>query len=149
VSAFIPDGFEPPTAMATERFLLEPLGPQHNDSDYQAWTSSMEHIRATPGFEDSSWPREMTLGENLADLERHAGEFERREAFTFTVLEPGSARVIGCVYIYPSDQPEHDADVRSWVRATHAELDDPLRRGVAAWLADEWPFRSVHAPGLG
>jgi hypothetical protein len=148
VSGFIPDEFDPPRAMAAERFVLEPLGPQHNDSDYQAWTSSMDHIRATPGFEDSSWPREMTLEENLADLERHAGEFERREAFTFTVLEPSSARVIGCVYIYPSKQPEHDADVRSWVRATHAELDDPLRRGVAAWLADEWPFHSVHAPGL-
>jgi RimJ/RimL family protein N-acetyltransferase len=149
MSAFVPDGFDPPTAMAAERFVLEPLGPQHNDSDYEAWTSSMDHIHATPGFEDATWPREMTPAENLADLGRHAREFEQRGAFTFTVLEPGSNRVIGCVYIYPSDRPECDADVRSWVRATHAELDDPLRRGVAAWLARDWPFRSVHAPGVG
>ena len=65
------------------------------------------------------------------------------------MLEPGSTRVIGCVYIYPSDRPEYDADVRSWVRATHAELDDPLRRGVAAWLARDWPFEACDAPGLG
>jgi RimJ/RimL family protein N-acetyltransferase len=149
VSGFVPDGFDPPTTLVTERFVLEPLGPQHNESDYQAWTSSMDHIRATPGFETSSWPREMTLEENLADLERHAREFEQREGFTFTVLEPGSTRVIGCVYMYPSRRPEYDADVRSWVRATHAELDDPLRRGVSAWIARDWPFGSVHAPGLG
>ena len=148
MSGFVPDGFDPPRAMTTERFVLEPLGSQHNRSDYQAWTSSMDHIRATPGFEDGSWPHEMTLDENLADLERHTREFEQREAFTFTVLEPGSTRVIGYVYIYPSRRPEHDADVRSWVRVTHAELDDPLRRDVSAWLARDWPFRSVHAPGL-
>jgi hypothetical protein len=148
MSEFVPDGFDPPTTLVGERFVLEPLGPQHNESDYQAWTSSMDHIHATPGFEDSSWPREMTLEENLADLERHAREFEQREACTFTVLEPGSTRVIGCVYMYPSDRPECDADLRSWVRATHAELDDLLRRGVSAWLAHDWPFRSVHAPGL-
>jgi hypothetical protein len=149
MSAFVPDGFDPPTAMAGERFVLEPLGSQHNDSDYEAWTSSMDHIHATPGFEDAAWPREMTLEENQADLERHAREFELRDAFTFTVLEPDSSRVIGCVYIYPSDRPECDADVRSWVRATHADLDGPLRRGVAAWLARDWPFQSVFAPGLG
>jgi hypothetical protein len=48
VSGFVPDGFDPPMAMATEQFALEPLGPQHNDSDHEAWTSSMDHIHATP-----------------------------------------------------------------------------------------------------
>jgi len=146
---FVPAGFDPPTGMATERFVLEPLGPQHNDSDHDAWTSSMEHIRATAGFEQSAWPRVMTPAENLSDLEGHRRDFELRRGFTFTVLAPDSGRVIGCVYIYPSDRAEYDADVRSWVRSSHAELDDPLRRSVSAWLAEEWPFRRVHAPGRG
>jgi hypothetical protein len=30
--------------------VLEPLGPEHNEQDYDAWTSSMEHIAETPGF---------------------------------------------------------------------------------------------------
>lgn len=146
--AFVPAEFEPPNGMAGGRFVLEPLGPQHNRSDYEAWTSSVAQIKATPGFEASSWPHEMTADENRGDLERHARDFEQRQGFTFTVLEPGSRIVIGCVYIYPSDQPQHDADVRSWVRATHADLDGPLRRSVAEWLAREWPFRSAHVPGL-
>jgi hypothetical protein len=37
-----------------------------------AWTASMDRIRATPGFPDGSWPREMSLSDNLRDLERHA-----------------------------------------------------------------------------
>ena len=43
----MPEDFEVPRALVTERFRLEPLGPKHNDSDYAAWTSSMVGI--TPG----------------------------------------------------------------------------------------------------
>ncbi len=74
--------------MVEEAFLLEPLGPQHNVADYAAWTSSLDHIRATPGFADRSWPHEMSSDENLADLERHARDFEARTGFTYTVLDP-------------------------------------------------------------
>ena len=148
MTAFVPAEFDPPTELVTERFVLRPLGPQHNEADFEAWTSSMDHIRATPGWPDGRWPHEMTPAENLADLERHQRDFEQRKGFTFTVLDPASGGVIGCVYIYPSTQPEHDADVRSWVRASHAELDRPLRSAVADWLAREWPFQRVDMPGL-
>jgi hypothetical protein len=125
----------------TEVFELEPLGPEHNEQDYDAWTSSMEHIRSSPGFEDWSWPQPMTLDENLRDLEMHARHFAERHGFTYTVLDPPTRVVIGCVYIYPHEQA--DASVRSWVRATHAELDQPLRRVVSEWLHDAWPFEHV------
>src|SRR6476620_1549820 len=112
---FVPDGF-----------LLEPLGPQHNESDYDAWTSSIEHIRATPGYPDGNWPYPMPLEQNRGDLERHQRDFVERRGFTYTVLDPGSLAVIGCVYIYPSKRPLHDAEVLLWVRATHARLDGQL-----------------------
>jgi hypothetical protein len=47
------------------------------------------------------------------------------------------------LYIYPSDDPDYDADVRSWVRASHADLDRVVWRTAADWLAAEWPFRAV------
>ena len=53
---FVPAGFEPPAGLTTDRFVLEPLGPQHNESDLAAWTSSIDHIRATPGYPDGQWP---------------------------------------------------------------------------------------------
>ena len=51
--------------------------------------------------------------------------------------------MIGCVYIYPDKSEQHDARVLSWVRASRAELDAPLRRAVSDWLADAWPFERV------
>lgn len=122
-----------PRELTTERFRLEPLGPKHNDSDYAAWTSSIPHLRQTPGLVGWGWPRdELTLEQNLADLVEHAQDFEERKGFTYTVLDPASGEVIGCVYIYPSG-------IRSWVRADRAELDKPLYEAVSKWLAG-WPL---------
>ena len=71
VAEFVPPDFGVPLGLETSEFLLEPLGPEHNERDYDAWTSSVEHIAATPGYPDGSWPREMTRDENRADLQRH------------------------------------------------------------------------------
>jgi hypothetical protein len=139
---FVPSDFVVPLRLATPQFVLEPLGPQHNDADYEAWSSSMEHIHETPGWEESKWPRPMTLDENRADLERHASDFANRTGFTYTVLSPGGD-VIGCVYIYPSKKESVDAQVLSWVRASDGELDGPLWRAVSGWLNSDWPFESV------
>jgi len=141
--AFVPEDFEPPAGLTTERFRLEPLGPEHNEADHEAWSSSIDHIGNTPGFQDGSWPRPMTLDENRRDLERHARDFATRAGFTYTVLDPATRTVIGCVYIYPDHNGDHDAAVASWVRASHAELDSALRELVSSWLAARWPFQRV------
>ena len=94
----------------------------------------------------------MSLAENLADLEMHERDFENRAGFTYTVLDPESGDVIGCLYIYPlrrvtrtatSEPIAGAASVRSWVRADRAALDEPLWRAVSAWLEAEWPFERI------
>jgi RimJ/RimL family protein N-acetyltransferase len=147
MAEFVPPGFKVPLGLATPAFVLEPLGPQHNEQDYEAWTSSMEHIAETPGFPWGSWPREMTRDRNREDLERHADDFRNRKGFTYTVLDPADRDVIGCVYIYPLRDSDDTAIVQSWVRKSHARLDIPLWRAVSAWLESDWPFTAVqYAP---
>ena len=147
--SFVPDDFVVPLGLLGEGFWLEPLGPRHNEGDYRAWTSSMSHIWATPGFADWTWPREMTLAENLGDLERHAADFAARSGFTYTVRAAGSDEIIGCVYIYPLADGQ-GADVRSWVSAGRASLDVALYEAVLGWLRSAWPFATVrYAPRLG
>lgn len=149
LARFVHADFEPPTSLVTSDFVLERLGPQHNLADHAAWTTSIDHIRATPGFTDGDWPPVdgMSPDQNLADLRRHAADFEARTGFTFTVLDPASRDVIGCVYIYPSRSADHDVTVQSWVSANHAELDVPLADGVAGWLTREWPWSRIEYTG--
>jgi RimJ/RimL family protein N-acetyltransferase len=143
VTAFVPDDFVPPAGLDGPGFRLEPLGPEHNDRDYAAWSGSMAHIEATPGFAGWGWPHSMPLDENLEDLRRHRRDYEERKGFTYTVLEPGTDDVIGCVYIYPLRDGEPGASVRSWVTERRSELDEPLYTAVSTWLASDWPFARV------
>jgi hypothetical protein len=146
---FVPADFDPPTSLVTDRFRLEPLGPQHNESDHAAWMSSIGHIRSTPGYPDGRWPPAdgMTLERNLSDLRRHAEDFARRAGFTFTVLDPADDQVIGCVYLYPTAAEDFEVTVQSWVRADKADLDVPLADAVARWLATDWPWERVDRCG--
>lgn len=144
---FVPSDFPVPRSLETTGLRFEPLGPEHNERDHTAWMSSIDHIQATPGFQspERDWPAEMPLEQNLKDLEMHARHFEERSGFTYSVLD--GDEVIGCVYIYPSDQPGFDADVRSWVTQSRAESDAVVWEAVSAWLDDSWPFsHSQYAP---
>src|SRR5262245_14126740 len=143
---FVPLAFDVPATLADPRFMLEPLGPQHNERDYAAWTTSIDHVRSTPGFPWSGWPHDLTLEANRGDLLQHADDFATRRGFTYTVLDPAHGDVIGCVYIYPlKDGP--GVSVRSWVRADHAHLDVALAEAVAAWLEAAWPFEHIRYAG--
>ncbi|HKG42623.1 MAG TPA: hypothetical protein VKB10_00080 [Gaiellaceae bacterium] len=70
----------------------------------------------------------MTADENRADLQRHADDFGNRAGFTYTVLNPASRDVIGCVYIYrrptattmPVRSPGYGRATRSWTRRSGA-----------------------------
>ena len=101
--------------------------------------SSIDHIRETPGFPNGTWPSAMTLESNLGDLVRHALDFEDRRGFTYSILDGDD--VIGCLYIYPSRTA--DASVRSWVRASRAEMDVVTWQAISTWLETDWPFTTL------
>ncbi len=137
----VPVEFDVPNPPDHARFQFEPLGPEHNAGDLDAWSSSIDHIHATPGFRPLGWPdRAYTLEENLADLEMHRDHHRRRIDFAWTVLDPvNPAVVIGCVYLKPDLSGVANAEASSWVRADRAELDGDLREHLRPWFATMWP----------
>jgi hypothetical protein len=137
--SFVPDDFVVPLSFDGPGFRMEPLGPQHNERDHDAWMSSIDHIWETPDFPDGSWPTAMSPESNLADLVRHAKDFEDRVGFTYSILD--AVEVIGCVYIYPS--PTADAAVSSWVRASRADMDVVTWQAISTWLETDWPFAAI------
>ncbi len=137
----VPPDFDVPTTYQGSGFHLEVLGPIHNERDHQAWMSSIDHIRATPGMDWGSWPAPMSLEANLGDMEMHHREFVDREAFTYSILDGDS--VIGCVYIYPA-KDGRGAHVRSWVTKNRAEMDEVVWRELSHWLETEWPLEGFY-----
>lgn len=137
----MPDDFDVPQTFVAPGFHLEPLGPEHNERDHEAWMSSIDHIRSTPGMEGGKWPLPLTLEQNMDDMKMHADEFKKRTSFTYSILDDDT--IIGCVYIYPDKTDRSDAEVRSWVRADRAEMDKVVWETLNHWLLDSWPFRSI------
>ena len=144
---FVPADFEPPAGLDTPEFRLRPLTPAVVDLDYDALMSSVDLIRAMFG---RNWPtHDFTRAENLADLEEHAEECARREAFAYTVLSPDERTCLGCVYFNPPRGHPVDVRVYLWVRQSASDqgLDPVLFRTVKQWLAEAWPWRTVVFPG--
>lgn len=116
---------------------------------------SSDFIHTLPGFRpgERAWPVPMTLEENLGDMVMHVDDFRNRVGFSWSVLidgpgggadHPDDGDVVGCLYVYPPSDEQlaqgHDAEVRSWVIESHADLDPPFRRWVLGWLTETWPF---------
>jgi len=89
----------------------------------------------------------LTLEQNLVDLGWHEKEFQLRRSFAYTVSAPDESRVLGCVYLYPSEHA--DVEVHLWVRrdAWEAGLDPELEQAVRSWVDERWPFATAVYPG--
>ena len=148
MTAFVPDDFEIPAGLDAAGFILRPLTIHHLVKDFDAVATSTAHLHGLFGPDDD-WPEGVTLEQDLVDLGWHQKEFELRRSFTYTVMTPDESRCLGCVYIYPCTQKNHDAQVFLWAR--QSELADGLEETLAAavkdWLATLWPFRRVAFPG--
>ena len=133
MSKLVPDEFAVPAALETERFRLRMLTVRDVVADFEA-------IRdRAPG---------LTLEQNLIDLGWHQKEFQDRSSFAYTVVDPADdGHVLGCAYIYPTDEPGFDAVAKCWVRREAAGLDRELYEGFRAWIEREWPFGRVTYPG--
>jgi hypothetical protein len=154
---FVPADFAVPGGLMTGEFRLEPLGLQHNTADYAAWTASIGHIRAMPGFAGAGWPHQMSLAENLRDLERHAQDFIARRGFTYTVLGTATGEVIGWVYSYRRAATARTilrrADgmrpsVPGYARTTRRLTRCSTTRSVPGWTATGRSARSSTRHGI-
>ena len=145
---FVADDFAVPAVLETARVRLRQLTIADLDIDFEAVTSSADHLRASFGPENQ-WPVGLTRERDLADLGWHETEFNQRTSFAYTVVSLDESRCLGCVYIYPSLAAGYDAMCFLWVRASAVDegLDAHLFDTVRDWLAETWPFRTVVYPG--
>jgi RimJ/RimL family protein N-acetyltransferase len=154
---FYPADAPVPLELRGEAFLLRPLTAADNPLDYEAVMATQETLRLRG---NGDWPRgDFTLEENLVDLEEHEADFRDRRGFTYTVIEPGGNRCLGCLYIYPlvealrrrgadeeaAQVSDRDAMVWFWVRpdAVANDIDRQLVTALIPWLRNEFAFPRI------
>lgn len=144
---FVPTDFNVPTSYIKDKYCLEVLSAKFAELDFDAVSKSKKRLRNVFG-ESTEWPKEdITLEDNIRDLNRHEQEFLSREAFAYSILTPNIDKCLGCLYIEPSASEEYDCEVYLWVRESEIELDEKLYKDVKDWLKERWPFKNVIFPG--
>jgi hypothetical protein len=143
---FVDPEFEVPATLETDRFRLRMLTVNDVVKDFDAVTTSKEHLHDIWG---PGWPEGLTLEQNLIDLGWHQKEFQRRRSFAYTVVALDESRVLGCVYINPTRKTGYDAVVYLWARQSElaSGMETELSKAVKAWLAAKWPFKNPAFPG--
>lgn len=147
---FVPPEFKVPEVLETDKFRLRMLTIKDVGKDYDAVISSVDHLKGVLGEYDKKWPpKDLTLEEDLIDLGWHQKEFQNRSSFAYTVMNLDESQCLGCVYIFPSNNPDFDAEIYMWVRKSELEkgLDPILFETVKKWIQEKWPFKSVTYPG--
>jgi hypothetical protein len=112
-----------------ERFVLRKLTVNDVVKDFEAINA-----RVAPDGRDDPWT-ETTLEEKLVDLGWHQKEFELRRSFAYTVVAPDESRVLGCVYLYPSEADEVACGFGAR-RGTRDSIRCSRRRCGAGWRRD-------------
>ncbi len=128
----VPRDFVVPTLLETDRFRIRPITIHDLVKDYDAVMTSKEHLRATLPW---GWPPDdLTLEQDLIDLGWHQKEFQLETSFDFAVMSLDERRLLGCVYVDPTENAGYDAEVALWVRADEvgtgleAALEATVRR---------------------
>jgi hypothetical protein len=144
----VPEDFDVPEILETQRMRLRPLTINDAVKDYDAVMTSEERLRTVfnPG---GNWPSGLTLEQDIIELGWHQTEFQLRTSFAYTVVSLDESEVLGCIYIYPTRKTGYDAEITMWVRQSRVEedLDEHLFETVESWIEDFWPLENPAYPG--
>ncbi len=148
-----------PAELRTDELALRPIVVDDAELDYAALMETREYLRL---WRQSTWPEDdFTVEANRVDLidmeERHAAH----RAYSYTVLDPGATRCLGCVYVFPTsatflakstvtavgndEWSDVDAVVFFWVRLPEMEtgMDKRLLAELRTWFAQVWKFEKT------
>jgi len=146
MAKLVPEDFEVSELLKTENFILKKLTVDDVDKDFEAVSSSIDHLKGFFG-PNSKWPEDITKEKDLEDLKWHEEEFEKKSSFAYTVLSLDEKECLGCFYIFPSRKKSFDVDVFYWVRKSRLDLDEEVGKVVRKWVKEKWPFKKVVYPG--
>lgn len=133
-----------PAPLETSRFILEPLAEKHAEVDFSALMSCRARLRTE--LQWGEWPPDdFTVERNRVDLRRHFDEFDRGEAFAYTVLSPDRESCIGCIYLETCAEVD-GARLAFWVVDAAVKIEAEFVAAVLQWLYDAWAFERIVLP---
>ncbi len=146
--ALVAEGWPVPEGFQESRWSLVPTGPVLARADLDAVRASLPRLGNLFQPNDQWPPAQLTLEANRADLAWHASEFRARRSFAYSIVTASHDRCLGCLYLYPTLSPVHDAEAYLWVRSDlPAILARRVEHTIEIWVENVWPFHHLAWPG--
>jgi len=98
----LPRSTQVPGPLETDGVTIRQLTVADAERDFDAVTESRDRIRGTFGPETDWPPEDLTLEQNRIDVAWHQKEHQRRDAFTYAVVDPSDTTEYGCLYVQPT-----------------------------------------------
>jgi hypothetical protein len=141
-NSFVPPDFKPPVAFENEHFHFRTLSQSnlymvenHKMNTYDHLPERVPHMGA--------WHRaDIPMGDDLIGQAYYDRNPQIRDSFVYPVLKNGEGNMIGSIYIRPSKNAEHDAQVTMWLRTSDNQVNDVFVETVKSWIRKEWPFKN-------
>jgi hypothetical protein len=141
LAQLVPESFTVPTIYMGANYKLVPLGPAVAEMDYQAYMSSIDHIKKSQG---GNWPRpDLTLADQAKDMAGEKSQWDGRKSFPFAVLNREGTKEFGCFYLRPSAKEGYDVAITMWVTKDQFDkgFEEQLYKDMKVWIAKSWPFQ--------
>src|SRR5262245_11635472 len=109
-AALVPESFQIPLMVETDRFVLRPLTFDRFHLDYESYMASVEHLQNTFDLDGDPmmlggerWPANSDLEFGVIDAAWCHMEWKIfRSSFTYTALTKAEDKQLGCGYIFRS-----------------------------------------------
>jgi hypothetical protein len=148
--AFVPGDFKVPEFKQFEDMQLCLLNMDHTRLDYEAYMSNIDHVKGVLGPHFMDWPTpDITPRLALADTGWCEWMHDLKICFSYGIFNADMSRELGCLYLSPTDHPDHDAEICFWFvkDASDAGVEPRFMAFVRDWLASDWPFARPGFPG--
>ncbi len=145
----LPRSTQVPGPLETDGVTIRQLTVADAERDFDAVTESRDRIRGTFGPETDWPPEDLTLEQNRIDVAWHQKEHQRRDAFTYAVVDPSDTTEYGCLYVQPTRNPAYEATVYFWIAESAVEggRSPVIESTLREWIEEAWPFETVAYPG--
>jgi hypothetical protein len=140
----VPGNFEPPAKNEAGRFTIRPLNAHDVMSNHSKGPGGTDPHYGLP-IPSLDMPMNGTpLQDDLLGLEYPQRRIPLPNSFSYPVADAETGKMIGCVYLNYSSDPDHDAKVTWWLRTCSAEnsLYQTFSETVKAWVNEQWPFEN-------
>lgn len=140
--SFVPTDFKPPVAFENEHFHFRTLSQNNVYAVENFRMNAYDHLpERVPHM--GAWHRtDIPMGDELIGQAYYDRNPQIRDSFVYPVLKKGEENMIGSIYIRPSKNAEHDAQITMWLRTSDNQVSDAFTETVKSWIRKEWPFEN-------